>query len=221
MTGRLMSERLGRWNFWITFIGFNLGFFPMHISGLMGMPRRVYTYPEGMGWDTLNLITTAGSFIFALGFLLLIINVVVSRRRGRVAGPNPWDAPTLEWATLSPPPPYNFVAIPLIASRHPLWEERLQETPLRSSVGRGLALAEGKEALATTALDAQPDLILKMPGDSIMPLLVGITSTLLFGALLGHLWWLAAAAAMATLVLCVAWLWPRQRLGQIAEPAHV
>ncbi len=221
MTGRLLSERLGRWNFWITFIGFNLGFFPMHISGLMGMPRRVYTYPEGMGWDTVNMITTIGSFVFAIGFLLLVINVLVSWRRGAIAGPNPWDAPSLEWATKSPPPPYNFVVIPLIASRHPLWEDRVHESPHLSSVGRGLPLAEGKEALATTPLDAQPDVILKMPEDSMLPLLVGITSTLVFGALLGRFWWLAAAAGLVTLILIVAWLWPRQRLGQLAEPAHV
>ena len=80
MTGRLLNERLGRWNFWVMFVGFNVGFFPMHISGLLGMPRRVYTYPEGMGWDTLNLITTIGSFVFAFGILLLLINVVISLR---------------------------------------------------------------------------------------------------------------------------------------------
>ena len=109
MTGRLLSEKIGRWNFWLMFIGFNLGFFPMHISGLLGMPRRVYTYPENMGWDTLNLITTLGSYLFAIGFLLLIVNVIISLRRGPIAGPNPWDADSLEWATPSPPPPYNFV----------------------------------------------------------------------------------------------------------------
>ena len=80
------------------------------------MPRRVYTYPEGMGWDTLNLITTIGAYIFAIGFLLLLINVVISRRSGAIAGPNPWDAATLEWSMPSPPPPYNFVVIPTVAS---------------------------------------------------------------------------------------------------------
>jgi heme/copper-type cytochrome/quinol oxidase subunit 1 len=221
MTGRLLGERLGRWNFWVTFVGFNLGFFPMHITGLMGMPRRVYTYPEGMGWDTLNLIITIGSYLFALGFLLLIINVVASLRRGRVAGSNPWDAASLDWATLSPPPPYNFVVIPTVASRHPLWEDRLQETPYRSSIARGMALDDGKEALATTSLDAQPDLILKMPEDSILPLLLGLTTTAVFAALLAHAWWVAGAATIASLVVTAGWLWPRARLGQTARPAHV
>ena len=92
------------------------------------MPRRVYTYPAGMGWDTLNLITTIGSFVFALGVLLFFVNVSKSRRSGAPAGANPWDAPTLEWAVPSPPPPYNFAVIPTVASRHPLWEDRLDES---------------------------------------------------------------------------------------------
>ncbi|MBV9758225.1 MAG: cbb3-type cytochrome c oxidase subunit I, partial [Alphaproteobacteria bacterium] len=127
MTGRMLSERLGKWNFWLMFIGFNLGFFPMHIVGLLGMPRRIYTYPAGFGWHALNLIITVGAFLLALGILLFLVNVVVSLRRGGIAGPNPWDAPSLEWATPSPPPPYNFAVIPSVASRHPLWEKRLQE----------------------------------------------------------------------------------------------
>ena len=127
MTGRLMDERLGRWNFWTMFVGFNLGFFPMHISGLLGMPRRVYTFADGMGWNTLNLVTTIGSFLFAAGILIFLVNVINSSRRGKPAGDNPWDAPTLEWATSSPPPPYNFAVIPIVASRHPLWEDRLNE----------------------------------------------------------------------------------------------
>ena len=164
MTGRLLDERLGRWNFWVMFVGFNVGFFPMHISGLMGMPRRVYTYPEGMGWDTLNLITTIGSFVFALGILLLLINVAVSLRRGRLAGPNPWDAADARMG--------GAVAAAALQFRgHP---DRRQPAsavgrPPRGkhttapSLDRGLALDRGKESLATTGLDAQPDLILKMP----------------------------------------------------------
>lgn len=221
MTGRLLDERLGRWNFWVTFVGFNVGFFPMHISGLMGMRRRIYTYPEGMGWDTLNLITTIGSFVFALGILLLLINVAVSLRRGRLAGPNPWDAATLEWSVPSPPPPYNFVVIPTVASRHPLWEDRLEESTHRSTLDRGLALDRGKESLATTGLDAQPDLILKMPEDSITPLLVALALTAVFAGMLMHAWWLAGAGGAAGLLFLLVWLWPRRSLGQTVEPARV
>ncbi|HUL54921.1 MAG TPA: cytochrome c oxidase subunit I, partial [Opitutaceae bacterium] len=159
MTGRFLDESLGRWNFWTMFIGFNLGFFPMHISGLMGMPRRIYTYPAGLGWDVLNLITTVGAFIFALGVILCVVNVFLGLRSHRRAGPNPWDAPTLEWAVPSPPPAYNFVVIPIVASRHPLWEDRLRETEDRSSLDKGYLLDRGRETLATTVLDAEPDLI--------------------------------------------------------------
>ena len=217
MTGRLLSEKIGRWNFWLMFIGFNLGFFPMHISGLLGMPRRVYTYPENMGWDTLNLITTLGSYLFAIGFLLLIVNIIISLRRGPIAGPNPWDADSLEWTTPSPPPPYNFVVIPTVASRSPLWESRLQESPYHSSLREGMALDEGKEILATTALDAQPEAILKMPEDSILPLLAALVLTLIGAALLAHLWWLAVVCGVIQLILTLIWLWPRRELGQTAE----
>lgn len=122
MTGRLLDERLGRWNFWLMFIGFNLGFFPMHIAGLLGMPRRVYTYQAGIGWDTANLIETIGVYMLALGILVFFVNLMRSRRHGDRAGGNPWGANTLEWATPSPPPAYNFRAIPVVKGRDPLWE---------------------------------------------------------------------------------------------------
>ena len=218
ITGRLMSERLGRWNFWLVFVGFNLGFFPMHVTGLMGMPRRIYTYPDGLGWDTLNLITTIGAFVLAIGILLLLINLAASRRGGAPAGPNPWDGPTLEWATPSPPPPYNFPVIPLVASRHPLWEERLGETEAgHSEVHRGPVLADGKEALATTALDAQPDVILKMPEDSYAPFVVTLAMAVGFTGLLLADWWVAGVGGLAVLVGCLVWLWPEASLAQKAR----
>ena len=219
-TGRLLDERLGRWNFWTMFIGFNLGFFPMHISGLLGMPRRVYTYADGMGWDWLNLITTLGSFVFAVGVLLFIANVVISYRRGQVSGNNPWDAPTLEWATTSPPPPYNFVVIPTVGSRHPLWEDRLGgKTEQQSYPHAGLVLDHGREAVGTDPLDATPDIILKMPSDSLAPLALAIAATFVFVGLVAHWWWLAALAAVATGATIIAWLWPEDALGETAE-AH-
>src|SRR3954464_7392715 len=122
MTGRMLDERLGKISFWTMFIGFNLAFFPMHILGFLGMPRRVYTYDSGLGWDVLNLIISIAAFVFAIGTLLTLYNVVRSHRRGTPAPPNPWDADSLEWATTSPPPEYNFAAMPVVASRHPLWD---------------------------------------------------------------------------------------------------
>ena len=220
MSGRLLSERLGRWNFWTVFIGFNLAFLPMHWTGLLGMPRRIYTYPEDLGWSTVNLITTIGAFVLAIGILLLVINVLVSLKRGQPAGPNPWDAPTLEWATSSPPPPYNFPVIPVVASRHPLWEDRLHEGSGRSSVTRGLVLEDGKETIATTVLDAEPDVILKMPEDTPMPFLTTLAMAAGFAGLLLHWWWLALGGWAATLVALVVWLWPRRALAQKAGSAH-
>jgi cytochrome c oxidase subunit 1/cytochrome c oxidase subunit I+III len=220
-TGRMLGERLGRWNFWTMFLGFNLGFFPMHVSGLLGMPRRVYTYADGMGWNWLNLITTLGSYVFAVGVLLFIVNVVSSYRRGRPAGDNPWDAPTLEWATPSPPPPYNFAVIPTVASRHPLWEGRLGEpdSQRRSSLGTGFLLDQGRETLATTALEAEPDLILKMAADSYTPVILALALTMLFTGLLLHAWWLAVAGALAAAADLIAWAWPERSLGQTASAA--
>jgi cytochrome c oxidase subunit 1/cytochrome c oxidase subunit I+III len=220
MSGRMLSERLGRWAFATVFTGFNLAFLPMHWTGLLGMPRRIYTYPEGLGWDTVNLVTTIGAFVLAVGLLLVLIDVLVGLKRGALAGPNPWDAPTLEWATSSPPPPYNFAVIPIVASRHPLWEDRLQEGSGRSSIDRGLVLDEGKETIATTVLDAEPDVILPMPEDSPAPFLTTLAMTAGFAGLLLHWWWLAAAGGAATLLGLVVWLWPRAALGQKARFVH-
>ncbi|MEZ4869284.1 MAG: cytochrome c oxidase subunit I [Caldilineaceae bacterium] len=121
ITGRLMDETLGAWNFWTMFVGFNLTFFPMHIAGLLGMPRRYYTYEPGVGLETLNQIETIGAYLLAFGILLFIINWIWSLRSGAEAGDNPWNAGTLEWATTSPPPPYNFRVIPTVTSGNPLW----------------------------------------------------------------------------------------------------
>ena len=221
ITGRMLDERLGKWNFWVMFIGFNFGFFPMHFTGLMGMPRRIYTYPAGIGWTTLNLITTIGSFILALGILLFFINVIVSLRRGAIAGPNPWDAPTLEWATSSPPPPYNFAVIPSVASRHPLWEERLQEGDGQSVIDRGVVLDHQHETLAVSALDGEPDLILKMPSESYLPFLLTLCIAAFFAGLISELWWLAAAGVIVGIGVALAWLWPRSEVGQRELPADV
>jgi len=211
MTGKLLNERLGRWNFWTLFIGFNLGFLPMHLSGLWGMPRRVYTYADGMGWNTLNMITSIGSFVFAIGVLLLIVNVLKSLKSGAPAGSNPWDAPTLEWATTSPPPPYNFPVIPTVASRHPLWEEQLGDA-VRSSIDRGMLLDEGKETIGTTALDAVPNMILEMPEDSYAPFLLTVGLSVLFVGMLVKLFTIIWIGVALTAVALLFWMWPRRQL---------
>jgi hypothetical protein len=172
-----------------------------------------------MGWSTLNLITSVGSFVLAVGVLVFVYNVWYSRRHGAVAGANPWDAPTLEWSVSSPPPAYNFAVIPTVASRHPLWEDRLDEEGARSSLARGLLLDKGKETIATTAMDAEPDLILEMPEDSFAPLMLALSTTLVFvGLILKNtvVTWGGAAAVLLSLLV---WLWPRRELRE-REPAH-
>ncbi|MFN2603492.1 MAG: cytochrome c oxidase subunit I [Gemmatimonadaceae bacterium] len=122
ITGRLMSETLGKWHFWITFVGMNLTFFPMHFSGMLGMPRRIYTYDSGQGWDSYNLMSSIGAYMLAFATLIFAYNFLISRRRGAIAGHNPWNAGTLEWTIPSPPPEYNFAVLPTVTSRYPIWE---------------------------------------------------------------------------------------------------
>ncbi|MEP7357956.1 MAG: cbb3-type cytochrome c oxidase subunit I, partial [Anaerolineales bacterium] len=121
MSGWMMNERIGKWHFWLMLIGFNLTFFPMHITGILGMPRRIYTYAAGQGWDALNLMSTVGAFIIAVSVLVFMINFIVSARAKVPAGNDPWGGATLEWATTSPPPAHNFDTIPPIKGRDPLW----------------------------------------------------------------------------------------------------
>jgi cytochrome c oxidase subunit 1 len=122
MTGKMMDERLGMVHFWLVFIGLNLTFFPMHMLGLLGMPRRQWTYHAGMGWTVYNFVESVGAFIIAVGVAVFILNLIVSFRSGARAGADPWDAWTLEWATASPPPEYNFIKTPVVRSRRPLWD---------------------------------------------------------------------------------------------------
>jgi cytochrome c oxidase subunit 1 len=129
VTGRMLSERLARWQFWLLYVGFFLTFGPMHISGMLGMPRRIYTYEVDRGWEIWNQLTTLGALIQAPSYVIFVVNLVVSLFRGKPAGDDPWDAWTLEWATTSPPPSYNFEAIPTVHSRRPLWDLKHPDDP--------------------------------------------------------------------------------------------
>jgi cytochrome c oxidase subunit 1 len=138
MTGRLLSERVGNWNFWTLFIGFNGTFLVMHTLGLDGMPRRIATYARS-DWAATNLVITLSAFLIALSVLIFIINVIWSRKHGLVAGDDPWDGNTLEWATTSPPPPYNFARTPYVRSRMPARDLKAQtaQEPVPSHLGSG------------------------------------------------------------------------------------
>jgi cytochrome c oxidase subunit I len=201
ITGRMLGERLGRWNFWLAFIGFNVAFFPMHILGLMGMPRRVYTYTPEMGWDHLNLLSSVGGVVFAASFAVLIANVILSLRRGEVAGNNPWGASTLEWATSSPPPPYNFSRIPVVTHRDPLWADGGN-----LAVVAGLSL-ERREVLLSSIADAEPHTREASPEPSIWPLLTAIATTIFF---IGSIFtpWAAVWGTPPIAIALIGWFWP-------------
>jgi cytochrome c oxidase subunit I+III len=182
MWGRLMDEGLGKLSFWLMFLGFNLTFFPMHVSGLLGMPRRIYTYHGGLGWDIWNLLATIGSFVLSLGILVTVFNFFKSRRTGVLAGPDPWGGESLEWATSSPPPPYNFVEIPIVKSGEPLWDQPELRVPgVRVPE---LTFAERHETIGTTVLDAQPEIILPMPEESYTPVATAFGIAVLFAGTL-------------------------------------
>jgi cytochrome c oxidase subunit 1 len=202
LTGRMMSEPMGRWNFWLAFVGFNLAFFPMHILGLQGMPRRVYTYGPEMGWANLNLLATVGAVILAASFLLFVWNVFAGARGGAIAGDNPWDAGTLEWATASPPPPQNFDRIPLVTSREPLWAER---GPM--PVVGGLTV-DDRQVLVTTVTDARAELRESSPEPSIWPFLASVALSVLF---VGSIFtpWAVVWGAVPVGIALLGWFWPK------------
>ncbi|MEE2861153.1 MAG: cytochrome c oxidase subunit I [Pseudomonadota bacterium] len=204
MTGRMMSERLGRWSALLIFLGFNLAFFPMHQLGLEGMPRRVYTYVPEMGWQFLNQLATAGSFVLAAGFGLTLINAIRSVFRGKVAGDNPWNATTLEWATASPPLNSNFPQPPVIDSHTPIWD--WQQDDERPVVG-GLR-DDRRETLVTTLLDARPAMVQVLPGPTPWPFVSAVAASVGFIGLIFSPWFYVVGilAVFATFVL---WFWPR------------
>ena len=212
MTGRLPSQRAGRVAFWLLFAGFNLTFFPMHVLGLRGMPRRVYTYPPGLGWDTLNAASTAGALLMAAAVLIFVGHLAVSLRRGPLAGRDPWGADTLEWATLSPPPPYNFLHLPTVSGREPLWTAA-PEQPIVT----GLA-PERREVLVTRLVDAEPDHRQTLDGPSIWPFLTAVAAAIGLVVTIFTPWGMVVGAVL-TFVALTGWFWPHgSTLRSAVEP---
>ena len=205
VTGKLYNERLGKLSFWVTFIGTGLTFFPMHIVGLLGMPRRVYTYPDDVGWQSYNLIESIGAYMIALGLLMVVANLARSFFRGAPAGNDPWGGATLEWSTTSPPPEYNYAVIPKVSSAYPMWD-REDRAADAGRLERGeLVLDEGHLTPATSVLDGYLDEVLDMPSGSWWPFACSAALLFLFFMLqAGHMTAVCVGAALVVLTL-VGW----------------
>ena len=212
LTGKRLSERAGKWNFWLFFIGFNLTFFPMHILGLEGMTRRVYTYGADTGWTPLNLLATIGSVIIAVSVIVFVVNVILSLRRGAPAGANPWNGTTLEWGTSSPPPSYGFADLIYVGSRQPL-----KITPLAYVTGLPTRM---RTSLATTLADARPDHITPDPNPSIWPLVTALAVTVLFIGSIFTPWALIWGSVPVTIAL-IGWFWPTEKQARDLQACEV
>jgi cytochrome c oxidase subunit 1 len=190
-TGRLLNESLGKWHFWLTFIGLNLTFFPMHFSGMLGMPRRIYTYDSGQGWTLFNEISTYGAYLLGIATLVFVYNFLKSRRSGLPAGPNPWGAGTLEWTIPSPPPVYNFAVLPTVTSRYPLWEGKQAD----------IESARVNQQATQTA----EELRIPIPYGTVKPMLAALLLVIMFsGLIVGH--WLIFAGAGLMVLTLYGWL---------------
>jgi cytochrome c oxidase subunit I+III len=209
MTGKMLDEKLGKISFWLMFIGFNLAFLPMHVSGLLGQPRRTYTYEAGLGWDIHNLLATIGSFMLTTGILVTFANWFKSVRRGAAATSDPWAGETLEWATSSPPPEYNFETIPTVRSLNPVWDQdELRAGPQPPELG-GYTLDEGHETLTTSMLDATPQAVAKMPHHSPWPFALTIAMLVFFYGILLDGWFLVAIGGIGIAAGIIGWFAPR------------
>jgi cytochrome c oxidase subunit 1 len=204
MTGRMMDDGLGKVTFWVLFVGFNVTFFPMHILGFEGMPRRVYTYPAELGWGPLNLVATIGAGLLALGGLLFLSNVVKSYRTGAIAAANPWNGGTLEWSTTSPPPVYNFLYQPVVEGREALWD-RSTDAPVVVGIR-----SDCREVLITDVMDAEPSNKVEYPAPSIWPFLCAVVTGAFFIGSIFTPWALPVAIIPLTITL-IGWFWPKSR----------
>jgi cytochrome c oxidase subunit 1/cytochrome c oxidase subunit I+III len=205
VTGRMYHEGVGKLSFWMTFVGTLVTFFPMHIVGILGMPRRNYTYPPGLGWTFLNALETVGAYVLGAGLVLIVANLALSLVKGERVGNDPWGGDTLEWATTSPPPPYNYAVIPTVSSPYAMWDREDREQDLRK-LDRGEDLLErGHETPASTVQDADYDEILAMPPHSAWPPVAGLTLTGVFAMLLLHHFEIAAGFLVLGAIVLLRW----------------
>lgn len=231
-TGRLLNETVGKIQFWLFFIGFNVTFFPMHILGLLGMPRRVYTYPVEFGWEGYNLVATVGAFMIAGSVAIFLGNLVYSLRRGERAGADPWGADSLEWSTASPPINHGFTRIPVVRSRHPLWDEEKDvpdaAPPAEASTdGYGYSdrLSQAmvqwpykwRAALVTSTVDAKPVEIFRVATPSVWPFIAAVGMGIVFASEVFNLHLAALGGLGIIFISVVAWNWPDKPVMTEAE----
>ncbi|MEX1214480.1 cytochrome c oxidase subunit I [Saccharospirillum sp.] len=208
VSGRMPSQRIGQWGFWLTFIGFNITFLLMHLTGLLGMPRRIYTYEAGLGWDWLNLLSSVGGFIMAAGVALVLLDLLMHYHFGRKASRNPWHADTLEWVLEQPPAPYNFVSLPRIQSRHPVWDNPELGERLQAGEGSLASIEHGRrETWGTDAVTGEPSEICQLPTNSWLPLLAAGTLALLCISLLLGWYLLALVCVVLAALPLFRWSW--------------
>ncbi len=212
ISGRMLDERLGKVSFWLIFVGFNATFFPMHIAGLLGMPRRIYTYDASLGWDGYNLLSSIGAGVLAAGVLAIVVNVIRSLYRGEPAGPDPWRANTLEWSTPSPTPAYNFGVVPRVGSPDPNWDAADREADRLLAERGELALDHEHQAIASSEVEGEPVRIMQMPEPSIWPLAVTLSLAVLFAGLIAHVYLFAVLGGLAVLGSIAGWHIPHPEL---------
>jgi cytochrome c oxidase subunit I+III len=218
VSGKPLSERMGRWSCALMFIGFHVTFFPMHITGMLGMPRRVYTYQAGLGWDGLNLLSTAGAFVLATGFAIFLLDVVLHLRPAAKVDANVWGASTLEWL---PADDYGFRSIARIDDRDPLWAR----PTLAAEVDAGQHYLPGtatgaRETIVTSAVDARPQYVMVLTGDSWLPFIAGLGTAAFFLLLTAKLHVAAAVGGAVALIAILKWLWETD-LGPIRAPVDI
>jgi cytochrome c oxidase subunit I+III len=225
ITGRMLNPKLGYWGFGLTFIGFNLTFFIMHVMGLFGMPRRVYTYPAELGLEIHNQLATVGAFMLAAGFLVFLWDFYRSLHHGEPAGRDPWGGDTLEWTTESPPPTYGFYGAPIVRSRHPLWYaqsvpggEEFAERAAEEVRGGPIPF---RATLATDVITGKPLSIQYLPGPSYVSLYVAAGFVVALVAILMKLYLVAVAGAVVAVGGLIYWLYPKQEVLQMLRSSEV
>lgn len=222
LSGKMLSERLGKWAFWFSFIGFNVTFFPMHLSGMMGMPRRVASYPTELGVGTFNLVSTIGAFILATGILIFLVNVIRTMTLKEYAPRNPWNAGTLEWASPIPNEHWSVRSIPTIDSRYPLWDD--PELPGKMERGE-CYLADAREGrretLVTSVLDARPEQCMRVSGPGYPPLVAAVFTGAAFILATFSVYSWAAVAGVLAVVAILYWLWTSTGLAPEAAEKDV